>query len=108
MILTGNCDWAAVLSSAPTTVCSLGQLIRVFLDRDVSLLFKKMSKADFKMTKNPHSLQASMLQIAKMGWSSFNKANENMEEIRLLTLQVPTYVQETVKVRSFCCSYSVK
>ena len=108
MILTGNCDWAAVLSSAPTTVCSLGHLIRVSLDRDVSLLFEEMSKTDFKKTKNPQSLHASMLQIANMGWSSFNKASENMEEIRLLTLQVPTYVQDTVKVRSFCCSYSVK
>ena len=100
LILAWNYDWAAVLSPAPMSVCLLGQLILVSLDRDVSLVSKDMSKRDFLLTRNPQSLRASMLQVADMGWFSFNKASENMEEIRLLTLQVPTYVKETVKVSS--------
>ena len=90
-------DWAALLNPAPMSICLLGQLILVTLDRDVSLVCPGMDEKQFQLTRNPQSLQASMLQVANGGWHAFQVADKNMEQIRLLSLVVPGYVKDTAQ-----------
>ena len=98
IMLSSKYDWAAMLTPAPLSVCLLGQLILVSLDRDFSLVTEEMDVSQFEITRNPQSLQASMMQVANEGWQSFNCASKNMDAIRLLSQQVPNYIKDTVKV----------
>ncbi|XP_071096649.1 structural maintenance of chromosomes protein 2-like [Haliotis cracherodii] len=86
-----------MLSQAPLSVCLLGQLVLVTLDKDVSLVSENMDRSAFKYTKYPDSLRTSIVQVANQGWTAFNCANKNMDQIRLLTLQIPRHVKNAVK-----------
>ncbi|XP_067662227.1 uncharacterized protein [Haliotis asinina] len=97
LILGPHMNWQEMLCPAPLSVCLLGQLVLVTLDKDVSLLSKHMTRKRFKYTEYPDSLRTSILQVADEGWNSFNLANKNMDQIRLLTLQIPQHVKNAVK-----------
>ncbi|XP_071096644.1 uncharacterized protein [Haliotis cracherodii] len=97
LVLGPHMNWQEMLSPAPLSVCLLGQLVLVTLDKDVSLVSEHMDRSAFKYTKYPDSLRTSIVQVANQGWTAFNKANKNMDQIRLLTLQIPRHVRNTVK-----------
>ena len=91
-------DWAAMLTPAPISVCLLGQLILVSLDRDCSLVTDEMGVSQFNITRNPQSLRASIMQVANEAWQRFNCTSKNMDAIRLLSQQLPNYIEDIVKV----------
>ncbi|XP_067660759.1 myosin-11-like [Haliotis asinina] len=97
LVLEPHMNWQEMLCPAPLSVCLLGQLVLVTLDKDVSLVSELMDRSAFKYTKYPDSLRTSIVQVANQGWTSFNCANKNMDQIRLLTLQIPLHVKNAVK-----------
>ncbi|XP_046559427.1 uncharacterized protein LOC124268492 [Haliotis rubra] len=97
LVLGPHMNWQEMLCPAPLSVCLLGQLVLVTLDKDVSLVSEHMDRSAFKYTKYPDSLRTSIVQVANQGWTSFNCANKNMDQIRLLTLQIPLHVKNAVK-----------
>ncbi|XP_046557793.1 uncharacterized protein LOC124266992 [Haliotis rubra] len=97
LVLGPHMNWQEMLCPAPLSVCLLGQLVLVTLDKDVSLLSEHMTRDRFKHTEYPESLRTSILQVADDGWNAFNLANKNMDQIRLLTLQIPQHVKNAVK-----------
>ncbi|XP_048245313.1 uncharacterized protein LOC124141786 [Haliotis rufescens] len=97
LVLGPHMNWQEMLSPAPLSVCLLGQLVLVTLDKDVSLVSEHMDRSAFKYTKYPDSLRTSIVQVANQGWTSFSCANKNMDQIRLLTLQIPLHVKNAVK-----------
>ncbi|XP_067661981.1 putative uncharacterized protein MYH16 [Haliotis asinina] len=97
LVLGSHMNWQEMLCPAPLSVCLLGQLVLVTLDKDVSLVSEHMERSAFKYTKYPDSLRTSIVQVANQGWTSFNCANKNMDQIRLLTLQIPLHVKNAVK-----------
>ncbi|XP_046562056.1 uncharacterized protein LOC124271044 [Haliotis rubra] len=97
LVLGPHMNWQEMLCPAPLSVCLLGQLVLVTLDKDVSLLSEHMTRDRFEHTEYPESLRTSILQVADDGWNAFNLANKNMDQIRLLTLQIPQHVKNAVK-----------
>ncbi|XP_046370309.2 uncharacterized protein LOC124144794 [Haliotis rufescens] len=97
LVLGPHMNWQEMLCPAPLSVCLLGQLVLVTLDKDVSLVSEHMTRDRFKHTEYPESLRTSILQVADEGWNAFNLANKNMDQIRLLTLQIPQHVKNAVK-----------
>ncbi|XP_046570713.1 uncharacterized protein LOC124278926 [Haliotis rubra] len=97
LVLGPHMNWQEMLCPAPLSVCLLGQLVLVTLDKDVSLVSEHMTRERFKHTEYPESLRTSILQVADDGWNAFNLANKNMDQIRLLTLQIPQHVKNAVK-----------
>ncbi|XP_046565765.1 uncharacterized protein LOC124274445 [Haliotis rubra] len=97
LVLGPHMNWQEMLCPAPLSVCLLGQLVLVTLDKDVSLVSEHMTRERFKHTEYPESMRTSILQVADEGWNAFNLANKNMDQIRLLTLQIPQHVKNAVK-----------
>ncbi|XP_071125138.1 putative leucine-rich repeat-containing protein DDB_G0290503 [Mytilus edulis] len=89
--------WDSLLTSAPTSIALIGQLMLIATESDFTLL-ENAPKDGFKYLKYPNSFRASLVQLSNMGWDAFNDAHMNMDSIRLHTTNLDSHVQTLFKI----------
>lgn len=90
-------SWEDFLVPTPMCICLLGELMIISTASDFSL-DKNPPKDGFKLIKYPNSFRACLMQVANLGWTAFNEANKNMDQIRLLSANVPGHLKEAVDI----------
>lgn len=90
-------SWEDFLVPTPMCICLLGELMIISTASDFSL-DKNPPKDGFKLIKYPDSFRACLMQVANSGWTAFNEANKNMDQIRLLSANVPGHMKEAVTI----------
>ncbi|XP_036374241.1 uncharacterized protein LOC118770587 [Megalops cyprinoides] len=90
-------NWEDYLTPAPISIAILGEL--VFISSNVDFSIRQGSpEGGFKHVKYPDSFRACLMQVCNAGWRAFNEAHKNMDQIRLHTSNVPTYIKSAVKI----------
>ncbi|XP_078261616.1 uncharacterized protein LOC144596745 [Rhinoraja longicauda] len=89
-------NWEQFLMPGPLSVAILGEIIFLSAREDFAI-DKGMPKEGFKFIKYPKSFRASLVQVSNEGWEAFQIAHKNMDQIRLLSMTVPTDMREVVK-----------
>lgn len=96
MMMSPECNWAQFLTPAPFAIAILGDLLLISTDTDFSM--EENSPADgFKLLKYPSSFRACLVQVTNGGWTAFNTAHTNMDQIRLLCRNVDGHVKNAVR-----------
>nr|XP_023697225.1 uncharacterized protein LOC111859083 [Paramormyrops kingsleyae] len=97
IIMQPYANWEEYLVPGPVSVAILGELIFISSNVDFSI-GQKPPQGGFKYIKYPDSFRACLMQVANSGWAAFNEAHKNMDQIRLHTANVPTYIKTSVNV----------
>lgn len=97
LIMSQYAGWEQCLSPAPMTVAFLGELIRLSMIKDFPLDCMKM-KDGFKYLRSPESFRASIIQIVNEGWSAFNTAQRNMEQIHIYMKEIPNHLNTAFNI----------
>ncbi|XP_063074104.1 uncharacterized protein LOC134464638 [Engraulis encrasicolus] len=97
LILAPHANWDKYLTPAPMSVAVLGELVFISAKDDFSIN-KNPPKDGYKYMKYPDSFKASLMQVCNSGWHAFNDAHNSMDQIRLHTANVPTYVRQAVEI----------
>ncbi len=84
------------ISPSCLAISVLGQLMLVTQERDISLE-SAPPKDGFKLIKYPHSLRASLVQVANDGYRAFQAAHINMDKINQFLTGVPDLINEVIK-----------
>ncbi|KAJ8007850.1 hypothetical protein DPEC_G00098470 [Dallia pectoralis] len=97
ILAKAHANWEEYLTPAPMSIAFLGELVFISSKQDFSI------KAGgpiggFKFLKYPDSFRACLLQVCNSGWTAFNEAHKNMDQIRLHTLNVPSYIKTAVSI----------
>lgn len=90
-------NWEDFLVPTPYCICLLGELMIISTTTDFSL-DKNPPKEGFKLIRYPKSFRACLMQVANSGWDAFNEANKNMDQIRLLSANVPSNLNVAVTI----------
>uniref|UniRef100_W5MUG0 Uncharacterized protein n=1 Tax=Lepisosteus oculatus TaxID=7918 RepID=W5MUG0_LEPOC len=83
MIMKPYANWEEFLMPVPISIAILGE--PVFIS----------SKTDFSINKNPPK---GFKPVSYAGWGAFNEAHKNMDQIHLLSGNVPEYVKMAVRL----------
>ncbi|CAG2250364.1 KIF3A [Mytilus edulis] len=86
-----------LLTSAPTSIALIGNLMLIATESDFTLL-ENAPKDGFKYLKYPNSFRASLVQLSNLGSDAFNDAHMNMDSIRLHTTNLDSHVQTLLKI----------
>ncbi|XP_076347688.1 uncharacterized protein LOC143245337 [Tachypleus tridentatus] len=97
LIMTPHTNWEQYLVPAPLSIALLGDLMLITSDTDFSLENAKPVDG-FKYMRYPSSFRACLAQVSNSGWDAFNEAHKNMDQIRLHSANVPTYLEKTVNI----------
>ncbi|XP_032882291.1 uncharacterized protein LOC116976508 [Amblyraja radiata] len=89
-------NWEQFLMPGPLSVAILGEIIFLSAGQDFAI-DKGMPKEGFKFMKYPKSFRTSLVQVSNEGWEAFQIAHKNMDQIRLLSVTVPTDMKDVVK-----------
>ncbi|XP_032882289.1 uncharacterized protein LOC116976506 [Amblyraja radiata] len=89
-------NWEQFLMPGPLSVAILGEIIFLSAGEDFAI-DKGMPKEGFKFIKYPKSFRTSLVQVSNEGWEAFQIAHKNMDQIRLLSVTVPTDMKDVVK-----------
>lgn len=89
-------NWEQFLMPGPLSVAILGEIIFLSAGEDFAI-DKGMPEEGFKFMKYPKSFRASLVQVSNEGWEAFQIAHKNMDQIRLLSVMVPTDMKDVVK-----------
>ncbi|XP_052076361.1 uncharacterized protein LOC127714343 [Mytilus californianus] len=90
-------NWDSLLTSTPTSIALIGNLMLIATESDFTLL-ENAPKDGFKYLKYPNSFRASLVQLSNMGSDAFNDAHMNMDSIRLHTTNLDSHVQTLLKI----------
>ncbi|KAG7455934.1 hypothetical protein MATL_G00246260 [Megalops atlanticus] len=90
-------NWEDYLTPAPISIAILGELVFISSNVDFSIR-QGAPEGGFKYVKYPDSFRACLMQVCNAGWRAFNEAHKNMDQIRLHTSNVPTYIKSAVKI----------
>ncbi|KAJ1212918.1 hypothetical protein NDU88_000561 [Pleurodeles waltl] len=85
LMMKSYTNWEEFLVPAPISIAILGELAAISSaggDFSVNL---NPPQDGFKYMKYPQSFAATLMQVCNTAWSSFNTANKNMDQIRLLS-----------------------
>ncbi|XP_059842746.1 uncharacterized protein LOC132403310 [Hypanus sabinus] len=96
LMLQPYSNWEQFLMPGPLSIAILGEIIFISAGEDFAI-DKVVPKEGFKYMKYPKSFRASLVQVSNEGWEAFQQAHKNMDQIRLLTLNVPTDMRDVVK-----------
>ncbi|XP_036374389.1 uncharacterized protein LOC118770731, partial [Megalops cyprinoides] len=92
-------NWEDYLTPIPMSIALLGEL--VFISSNVDFSIRQGSpEGGFKHVKYPDSFRACLMQVCNAGWRAFNEAHKNMDQIRLHTSNIPSYIKTAEKVLS--------
>lgn len=97
LIVGPNTSWEDFLTPAPMCICLLGELMAISTKADFTLE-KNPPKDGFKLMKWPNSFRASLTQVVNSGWVAFNEAHKNMDQIRLMSANVPKHLKDAIKI----------
>ncbi|XP_033858446.3 uncharacterized protein LOC117401739 [Acipenser ruthenus] len=96
LLMKPYANWEEYLMPGPLSIAILGELVFISSNTDFSIN-KNPPKGGFKYIKYPDSFRACLMQVSNSGWIAFNKAHKNMDQIRLHSNNVPSYMKMTVK-----------
>ncbi|XP_058861909.1 uncharacterized protein LOC117398360 [Acipenser ruthenus] len=96
LLMKPYANWEEYLMPGPLSIAILGELVFISSNTDFSIN-KNPPKDGFKYIKYPNSFRASLMQVTNSGWIAFNEAHKNMDQIRLHSNNVPSYMKMTVK-----------
>ena len=96
LLLSSQANWDQFLTPAPLAISLLGELILISADTDFSLT-EKTPADGFQFLRHPDSFRACLVQVSNEGWSAFNGAHTNMDQICLYSANVEKHVKNAVK-----------
>ena len=96
LMISSQANWDHFLTPAPLAISLLGELILVSTKTDFSLT-ERPPIDGFKFLRHPDSFRACLVQVSNEGWSAFNEAHTNMDQIRLHSSNVEKHVKNAVK-----------
>lgn len=97
LVVSPHANWENFLSPAPMCICLLGELMVLSTTADFTLE-NTPPRDGFKLMRWPSSFRASLMQVANWGYEAFSEAHTSMDQIRLLSLNVPVHMREAVKI----------
>lgn len=97
LVVSPHANWENFLSPAPMCICLLGELMVISTTADFTLE-NTPPRDGFKLMRWPSSFRASLMQVANWGYEAFSEAHTSMDQIRLLSLNVPVHMREAVKI----------
>ncbi|KAJ1212868.1 hypothetical protein NDU88_000512 [Pleurodeles waltl] len=100
MMMKPYANWEEFLMPAPISIAILGELAAISSGQGDFSINLNPPKNGFKYMKYPESFSASLMQVCNTAWFAFNTANKNMDQIRLLTSQIPRANTQIVKTLS--------
>uniref|UniRef100_A0A8C4RZN1 Uncharacterized LOC114653828 n=1 Tax=Erpetoichthys calabaricus TaxID=27687 RepID=A0A8C4RZN1_ERPCA len=89
-------NWEEFLVPGPLSIAILGELVFISSNDDFSIN-KSPPIGGFKYIRYPDSFRACLMQVSNNGWVAFNEAHKNMDQIRLHSGNVPSYMKMAVK-----------
>ncbi|XP_072120854.1 uncharacterized protein [Mobula birostris] len=96
LMLQPYSNWEQFLMPGPLSIAILGEIIFLSAGEDFAI-DKMVPEGGFKCMKYPKSFRASLVQVSNEGWRAFQEAHKNMDQIRLLAVNVPTDMRDVVK-----------
>ena len=96
LMISSQAGWDHFLTPAPLAISLMGELIFVSTKTDFSLTERPPTDG-FKFLRHPDSFRACLVQVSNEGWSAFNEAHTNMDQIRLYSSNVEKHVKNAVK-----------
>ncbi|XP_072906503.1 uncharacterized protein [Hemitrygon akajei] len=96
LMLQPYSNWEQFLMPGPLSIAILGEIIFLSAGEDFAI-DKMVPNGGFKYMKYPKSFRASLVQVSNEGWEAFQQAHKNMDQIRLLAVNVPTDMRDVVK-----------
>ncbi|KAI4889591.1 hypothetical protein NFI96_001485 [Prochilodus magdalenae] len=97
LVMQPYANWEEYLTPAPLSIAIMGELVFISSKTDFSIN-KNPPKGGYKFIRYPDSFRACLMQVCNSGWSAFNEAHKNMDQIRLHTMAVPDYMKTAVKI----------
>ncbi|XP_032997491.1 uncharacterized protein LOC117042118 [Lacerta agilis] len=97
LLMKPYANWEEFLMPAPISIAILGELIFISTgqgDFSINLL---PPEGGFQHLKYPESFKASLCQVSNRGWTAFNEAHVNMDQIRLLANGIPEQMKTIVR-----------
>nr|XP_034956961.1 uncharacterized protein LOC118077457 [Zootoca vivipara] len=97
LLMKPYANWEEFLMPAPISIAILGELIFISTgqgDFSINLL---PPEGGFQHLKYPESFKASLCQVSNRGWTAFNEAHVNMDQIRLLANGLPEQMKTIVR-----------
>lgn len=95
MMMSPECNWGQFLTPAPFAIAILGDLLLISTDTDFSME-ENSPAAGFKLLNYPTSFRACLVQVTNEGWTAFNTAHTNMDQIRLQCSNVDVHIKNAV------------
>ncbi|KAG7324570.1 hypothetical protein KOW79_012586 [Hemibagrus wyckioides] len=96
-IMQPYANWEEYLTPIPLSIAIMAELACLSSNSDFSIN-KNPPKDGYKYIRHPDSFCACLMQVCNSGWWAFNEAHKNMDQIRLHTLNVPTFMKNVVKI----------
>ncbi|XP_059841478.1 uncharacterized protein LOC132402596 isoform X1 [Hypanus sabinus] len=96
LMLQPYSNWEQFLMPGPLSIAILGEIIFLSAGEDFTI-DKMVPNGGFQYMKYPKSFRASLVQVSNEGWEAFQEAHKNMDQIRLLTVNIPTDMRDVVK-----------
>lgn len=87
--------WEKLLSPAPMSIATMGQLI--ICASHIRHTWIDTENLDHSIT-NTENFRVLLLQIGNESYNAFDKAHRNMEKILFRFIQIPTEIEEIVKI----------
>lgn len=100
LVMTKNASWDQFLGPAPLTIVLLGQLMRLSIMKDFSLIdnWHPPLKLGLQYLNSPNSFRASIIQSVDSGWRAFSDAQSGMDQIRMYAQTVPGHLRAALKM----------
>ncbi|KAJ1212758.1 hypothetical protein NDU88_000403 [Pleurodeles waltl] len=98
LIMRPYANWEEFLRPASISIAILGELAAISSAGGDFSINLNPPEGGFKLLKYPESFAASLMQVSNNAWVSFNTANKNMDQIRLLTGSMPRATKEIVTI----------
>ncbi|XP_039609861.1 uncharacterized protein LOC120529791 [Polypterus senegalus] len=96
LLMKPYANWEEFLMPGPLSIAILGELVFISSKDDFSIN-KNPPIGGFKYIRNSDSFRACLMQVTNNGWVAFNEAHKNMDQIRLHSGNVPSYMKMAVK-----------
>ncbi|XP_078530727.1 uncharacterized protein LOC144817786 [Lissotriton helveticus] len=91
-------NWEEFLMPAPMSIAVLAELACISSASGDFSINLNPPASGFKHMQYPESFAATLMQVCNKAWNSFNTANKNMDQIRLLSGNMPSYIKDVVKI----------
>ncbi|XP_069786775.1 uncharacterized protein [Narcine bancroftii] len=99
LIMKPYANWEDFLTPGLTSIAILGELIFIAAAEAFQVKLIAAGRPP-RFLRQPGSFRACLMQLCDQGWKAFNKAHNNMDQIRLQTLTVPKHLANAVQVLS--------